>query len=129
MAGRPNNTLDSTRTLQHKLYLAAKRSPNRRFHALYDRVHRKDVLRCAWMEVRANQGAPGVDATTIADIEAAGALKFIDGAGGGAAGGFVPSAAGAAGLDPQTRQAGEDAPAGYRQRARPGGPAGPQDRA
>lgn len=79
MAARPNNTLDSTRTLQHKLYLAAKRSPNRRFHALYDRVHRKDVLRSAWMEVRANQGAPGVDATTIADIEAAGALKFIDG--------------------------------------------------
>ena len=78
MAGRPNNTLDSTRTLQHKLYLAAKRSPNRRFHALFDRVHRKDVLRRAWMEVRANQGAPGVDATTIADIEAAGVEGFLD---------------------------------------------------
>jgi RNA-directed DNA polymerase len=78
MAVRPNNTLDSTRTLQHKLYLAAKRSPNRRFHALYDRVFREDVLRRAWLEVRANQGAPGVDAITIAGIEAAGIGEFLD---------------------------------------------------
>ena len=78
MAGRPNNTLDSTRALQHKLYLAAKRSPTRRFHALFDRVWREDVLRRAWLEVRANQGAPGVDAATIADIEAAGVEGFLD---------------------------------------------------
>jgi RNA-directed DNA polymerase len=78
MAARPNNTLDKVRTLQHKLYRAAKRSPTRRFHALYDRVHRRDVLRRAWLEVRANQGAPGIDAITIADIEAAGVEKFLD---------------------------------------------------
>jgi RNA-directed DNA polymerase len=78
MTARSNNTLDSTRALQHKLYLAAKRSPKRRFHALFDRVHRKDVLRRAWLEVRANQGAPGVDAVTIADIEAAGVEDFLD---------------------------------------------------
>ena len=78
MTARSNNTLDSTRTLQHKLYLAAKQSPNRRFHALFDRVYRKDVLRRAWLEVRANQGAPGVDAITIADIEAAGVEDFLD---------------------------------------------------
>lgn len=77
MAARPNNTLDSTQTLQHKLYLAAKRSPDRRFHALYDRVFREDVLRRAWLEVRASQGAPGVDAITIAGIEAAGAEEFL----------------------------------------------------
>jgi len=78
MTARSNNTLDKTRALQHKLYLAAKRSPNRRFHALFDRVYREDVLRRAWLEVRANQGAPGVDAITIADIEAAGVEDFLD---------------------------------------------------
>jgi len=78
MAERPNNTLDKVRALQHKLYRAAKRSPNRRFHALYDRVHRRDILRRAWLEVRANQGAPGIDAITIADIEAMGVEAFLD---------------------------------------------------
>ena len=78
MAAGPNNTQDKTRDLQHKLYQAAKSSPTRRFHALYDRVHRKDVLRRAWLEVRANQGAPGVDAVTIADIEASGVEGFLD---------------------------------------------------
>jgi RNA-directed DNA polymerase len=78
MAARPNNTLDKTRELQRTLYRAAKRSPNRRFHALYDRVHRRDVLRRAWEEVRVNRGAPGADAITIADIEAAGVEEFLD---------------------------------------------------
>jgi RNA-directed DNA polymerase len=78
MAARPNHPLDKIRALQHKLYRAAKRSPNRRFHALYDRVHRRDILRRAWLEVRANQGAPGIDAITIADIEAKGVEVFLD---------------------------------------------------
>jgi RNA-directed DNA polymerase len=78
MAERPNNTRDKTRDLQHKLYQAAKQSPNRRFHALYDRVLRRDVLRRAWLEVRANQGAPGADAITIADVEALGVEEFLD---------------------------------------------------
>src|SRR5262245_25612382 len=77
MAAVPNDTRDKTRALQHKLYLAAKRSSDRRFHALFDRVHRRDVLRRAWLEVRANRGAPGVDAVTIADIEAAGVSPFL----------------------------------------------------
>ena len=39
---------DKVRELQVKLYLAAKRSPGRRFHALWDRIHRRDVLQRAW---------------------------------------------------------------------------------
>ena len=75
--GSNNTPLSKTRALQHKLYWAAKRSPNRRFHALFDRVHRMDVLRRAWWEVCVNQGAAGVDGVTIADIESAGVEGFL----------------------------------------------------
>ena len=34
-----------------------------------DRIFREHVLWRAWLEVRANQAAPGIDAITIADIE------------------------------------------------------------
>jgi group II intron reverse transcriptase/maturase len=70
---------DKVRELQVKLYLAAKRSPKRRFHALWDRIHRRDVLERAWRNVRENRGAAGVDRTTIAQIEAEGVDVFIDG--------------------------------------------------
>jgi hypothetical protein len=53
-----NDTLDKTRELQNRLYRAAKRSPARRFHALYDKVHREDFLWRAWVEVARNGGAP-----------------------------------------------------------------------
>jgi RNA-directed DNA polymerase len=69
---------DKVRELQVKLYLAAKRSPKRRFHALWDRIHRRDVLRRAWRVVRENRGAPGVDRITIAQIEANGVEAFLD---------------------------------------------------
>ena len=73
-----NGTRDKTRDLQHKLYRAAKQSPSRRFHALYDKVHRADVLRRAWFEVAANGGAPGVDGVSIAQVEEQGVEELLD---------------------------------------------------
>lgn len=79
MADVPNTTRqDRVRELQVKLYLAAKRSPNRRFHALWDRIHRRDVLERAWQQVRENRGAAGVDRITIAQIEESGVEAFLD---------------------------------------------------
>ena len=68
---------DKTRELQRKLYLAAKRSRDRRFHALYDRIFRPDVLWRAWEEVRRNGGSAGVDGISIEDIEREGVEGFL----------------------------------------------------
>jgi RNA-directed DNA polymerase len=57
------------RQLQRKLWAAAKQSPERRFHALYDRICRGDVLWEAWERVRENRGAAGVDRVTLAYVE------------------------------------------------------------
>jgi RNA-directed DNA polymerase len=65
------------RKLQNRLWAAAKQSSERRFHALYDRIHRSDVLWEAWERVRANRGAAGVDAMTIADVEAYGVHQML----------------------------------------------------
>jgi RNA-directed DNA polymerase len=62
-------SLDKVRRLQNRLWAAAKQSEGRRFHALYDRIYRSDVLWEAWERVRANRGAAGVDAITIAAVE------------------------------------------------------------
>jgi RNA-directed DNA polymerase len=56
------------RRLQRRLWAAAKQSSGRRFHALYDRVHRGDVLWEAWERVRVNRGAAGVDRITLAYV-------------------------------------------------------------
>ena len=77
-AGDNTAEQDKVRELQVKLYLAAKRSPGRRFHALWDRIHRRDVLQRAWQQVRENRGAPGVDRITIAEIEESGVEAFLD---------------------------------------------------
>src|SRR5579859_6005356 len=60
---------DPVRALQHALYRAAKADPGRRFHALADKVIRSDVLWHAWVAVRRNDGAPGIDKITLAQVE------------------------------------------------------------
>jgi group II intron reverse transcriptase/maturase len=70
--------VDNVERLQRSLGAAAKRDEGRRFHALYDRIWRRDVLEKAWNRVRRNQGAAGVDTETIASIEALGAESFLN---------------------------------------------------
>jgi len=79
----PNNPagrrpVEKVRELQRRLWAAAKRSPGRRFHALYDHLHRDDVLGEAWKRVRANKGAAGVDRETIAVVEQYGVERFLE---------------------------------------------------
>jgi RNA-directed DNA polymerase len=66
------------RALQRVLYRCAKQDKDRRFHALYDKVARSDVLWRAWGEVRANRGAPGVDGVTIDDVMRSGVGEFLE---------------------------------------------------
>jgi RNA-directed DNA polymerase len=68
---------DPVRALQHALYRAAKADPGRRFHALYDKVSRSDVLRRAWVAVRLNNGAPGIDKVTLAAVEEYGVDRLL----------------------------------------------------
>lgn len=67
----------SVRDLQRKLWVAAKRSPGRRFHALYDRIWRDDVLLEAWERVRKNKGAAGIDGVTLAAVEEYGVARML----------------------------------------------------
>ena len=64
--------------MQHTLYRAAKADPGRRFHALRDKVYRRDVLWRAWIAVRRNDGAPGIDRTTLAEVEEYGVDRLLD---------------------------------------------------
>ncbi len=70
--------LDKVRALQHTLYRAAKADPGRRFHALWDKVLRRDVLWRAWVAVRSNDGAPGIDRITLDQVEQYGVSRLLD---------------------------------------------------
>ena len=73
------NPIDKVRQLQRRLWVCAKTSRTRRFHALYDRIYRSDVLWEAWKRVRSNKGAAGVDETTLRSIEERGVTQFLEG--------------------------------------------------
>ena len=70
--------VDKVRQLQRRLWVAAKRSPGRRFHALLDRIYRRDVLWEAWRRVKANRGAAGVDRETLDRVEQYGVERLLD---------------------------------------------------
>jgi RNA-directed DNA polymerase len=74
-----NPVVDKVRELQRKLWMCAKQSKRRRFHALYDRIYRSDVLWEAWRRVRSKGGAAGVDQATLRSIEEQGVAQFLEG--------------------------------------------------
>ena len=76
-AQQANNTNDKARQLQRKLYLAAKVNRKRRFHAMYDKIYRIDILQEAWKRVKANGGAGGIDKVSIEDVKSYGENKLL----------------------------------------------------
>lgn len=77
-AKKANNTIEKARQLQRKLYLAAKANSKRKFHALYDKIYRVDILWEAWKRVKANGGTGGIDGIGINEVESYGVQKLLD---------------------------------------------------
>lgn len=70
-------TPEKIRTLQRALYVKAKQEPTRRFHFLYDKVWREDILAHAYALSRANGGVPGVDGETFSRIDVYGVDRWL----------------------------------------------------
>ena len=75
-ANRLTTPKEKVQELQGKIGYAAKASKKRRFHALYDKIYRWDVLQEAWRRVKARKGAAGIDHQTLTDIEKMGVGNF-----------------------------------------------------
>ena len=65
------------RKFQTMLHAKAKEEPDRRFHALADKVWRMDFLNEAWAGVHRNGGSAGTDGERFTDIEAHGAERWL----------------------------------------------------
>ena len=63
--------------LRQKLSHKAKQEPKFRFYTLYDRIYRFDTLMAAWNLCAANDGAPGIDGVTFAQV-ADGSGKLLE---------------------------------------------------
>jgi len=72
------STPESVQKLQAALHDKAKKLPDFRFYALYDKVYRKDVLTFAYECCKANGGAAGVDGQTFENIETYGTEQWLD---------------------------------------------------
>jgi len=70
-------TPESIRRLQRKLYVKAKAEPACRFHQLYDKVYREDILTHAYRLAKSQNGASGVDGVSFADIVAQGEVDWL----------------------------------------------------
>jgi RNA-directed DNA polymerase len=70
-------TPETVQKLQTALHTKAKESPGYRFYALYDKVHRGDILGFAFRCCRVNGGAAGVDNQTFEDIKSYGEEKWL----------------------------------------------------
>jgi hypothetical protein len=100
---RQADRLDPVRALQRVLYRSAKQDRERRFHAVYDKLTRSDVMWRAWVDVATNEGAPGVDGVSIADVESGGVESvraFLDELAGRLRSGYVQTETVAAGAHP-----------------------------
>jgi len=64
--------------LRRKVYLKAKSDKTWRFWGLYVHVCKMEALQWAYRDAKANNGAPGLDGVTFADIEKAGLESFLD---------------------------------------------------
>lgn len=74
-------TPDKIRDFQRKLYQKAKREPDFRFHQLYDKIYRHDILQHAMRLVKANRGSSGIDGLNFDAIESmeGGVEKYLEG--------------------------------------------------
>jgi RNA-directed DNA polymerase len=71
------STPKSVQKLQTALHAKAKTEAGYRFYALYDKIHREDLLAHAYAQCRSNKGVPGVDGQDFADVEAYGVQRWL----------------------------------------------------